>query len=466
MGLEQALISIARACGSGRVLSGSDLAAYACDESEAEPVVPEAVIHAKSTADVSAVLAACHEHRVPVTPRGGGTGRVGGAVPVSGGIVLTLEGMDALVGVERDDLKVVAGPGMVLQHLHQAVEDEGLFYAPDPNSLESCRIGGNIATNAGGPRAFKYGVTKRWVLGLEAVAPDGTVLRLGTPTAKGVTGYDLASLVVGSEGTLAVVTQATLRLVPKPETVATLLVFLPDQATLGRAIGEAVRRGIMPRCLEFMDDLVLDIVRPKAGFSVPAAAKCLLLVEVDGDVGRVPQMVEDCGSAMIDAGAVDVLVAKNHAERERLWRARREMSRSMREQATHKLAEDVVVPRTRIADLLDRCRVLQEQHGVRMPSYGHAGDGNLHVNFLWNTPDERRHVDAAIRNLFESVIAMDGTLSGEHGIGILKAPYLELEQSPELIALQERIKAAFDPRGILNPGKIFPAGAKRFHGAC
>ncbi|MEM9068490.1 MAG: FAD-linked oxidase C-terminal domain-containing protein [Myxococcota bacterium] len=467
MGVDHALIAMDPLLSSGGIVRELDFRQrFSIDESEATPVVPEAVVRPRNTQEVAAVLRACHEHRVPITPRAGGTGRVGGAVPVPGGLVLSLEGMNDLHGIEAPDLRAVVGPGLVLGELHAAVEAEGLFYPPDPNSLESCRIGGNIAANAGGPRAFKYGVTRNWVLALEAVTADGTILRVGKPTAKGVTGYDIASLLVGSEGTLAVVTEATLRLVPKPEGVATLLAFLPHQRTLGEAVTAILGRRIVPRCLEFLDDLALDILRPQAGLAVPAEARAMLLLEVDGETNDLERLVETTGTTLLDAGAVDVLVAKNGSERARLWAARREMSYAMRRQAKFKLSEDVVVPRSRIGELLDRCRQLQETHEVRMPSYGHAGDGNLHVNFLWNDPDDRPRVEQAIRGLFEAVVEMGGTLSGEHGIGVLKAPYLGLEQSPALIALQERIKDAFDPRGILNPGKIFPAAARRFHGEC
>jgi len=465
--LDEALIAIERACGSGSVLRDLDvLETYARDESEAEGRVPDAVVRASSTEQVAAVLRAASAHGVPVTPRGGGTGRVGGAVPVEGGIVLTSERMADLRGIEREDLYAVVQPGFVTGALHRAAEAEGLFYPPDPNSFEACAIGGNVAANAGGPRAFKYGVTREYVLGLTAVTADGTILKLGKRTPKGVTGYDLTALVVGSEGTLAVVTEATLRLIQKPEAVATLLVFLPDHAAVGRAVTAALHQGIVPRCLELLDSIALDLVRHEAGLPVPLDARAMLLVELDGHADRLSDDVERCGNAMSEAGAVEVLVAQTGTERERLWSARRELSRTFRKKAAFKLSEDVVVPRTRIADLLERCRALAESHGIVMPTYGHAGDGNLHVNFLWDTVDQRPAVDAAVEQLFRAVVEMGGTLTGEHGIGILKAPYLPLEQSPEVIDLQRRIKDLFDPRHVLNPGKVFPGPGGRPHGAC
>jgi glycolate oxidase len=468
MGIDQALLAIDRTCGSGSVLTDADLlASHAHDESEVAPQQPAAVVRVRSTSEVSAVLRAAHEHGVPVVPRGGGTGRVGGAVPVQGAIVLAFERMADVVHIGREDLTAMVEPGVVLGDLHRAVEAEGLFYGPDTNSLDSCRLGGNIGTNAGGPRTLKYGPTRDWVLGMTAVTGDGTVLELGKRTSKGVTGYDLTSLVVGSEGTLAVVTRATVKLVPAPEAVATLLVFVPDLGSAGRAVGAALGEGILPRCVELLDPLALELVRAGAGVPVPDGARAMLLIELDGVERSLETQLERCGEAMLAAGAVEVLVAKDGTERERLWSARRDLSHALRRSARHKLSEDVVVPRTRIPDLLARCATLAERAAIRMPTYGHAGDGNLHVNFLWDDPAKRPQVDAAIRSLFEAVVELGGTLTGEHGIGVLKAPYLPLEQAPELIALQERIKSLFDPRGILNPGKIFPADVRRhFHGAC
>jgi glycolate oxidase len=465
--LEPALIQIERALGSGRVVTDPDvLASYAKDESEAEPSLPEAVIRVQSTAEVAAVMRAASEHRVPVTPRAGGTGRTGGAIPLAGGIVLAFEQMNRIKGIETADMIAVLEPGVITGQLHAAVEAEQLFYPPDPNSLTTCAIGGNVAENAGGPRALRYGSTRDWVLGMTVVTAGGEVLQLGKRTVKGVTGYDLTSLMVGSEGTLGIITEVTLKLIPKPRGLATLLALLPDLPTAGRAVGAALSRGLLPRCMELLDEHTLALVRAEAGLPFAAAARALLLVELDGDERALEAQVETCGNALTEAGAIEVLVARHSGERERLWAARRELSRALRKVAKNKLAEDVVVPRSRIPDLIERCQAISERSGIPMPAYGHAGDGNIHVNFLWNDASEKPKVDRAVEALFKETIALGGTLSGEHGIGILKAPYLPLEQSPGLIALQERIKALFDPQNILNPGKIFPAQLSRFHGAC
>jgi glycolate oxidase len=465
--LDAALGEIERAIGSGRVLTDPDLLArYAIDESETEPSMPEAVIRVQGTREVAAVMTAASRHRVAVTPRAGGTGRTGGSVPLAGGIVLAFEQCNRIKGIEQADMIAVVEPGVVTGELHAAVEAQGLFYPPDPNSLASCAIAGNVAENAGGPRALRYGSTRDWVLGLELVTASGEVLQLGKRTVKGVTGYDLTSLIVGSEGTLGIITEVTLKLIPKPSGLSTLLALLPDLPSAGAAVGAVFRRGLLPRCLELLDEYTLALVRPSSGLPLHPDARALLLIELDGEEVGLERQTELCGNALTEAGALEVLVARHGGERERLWAARRELSRALRGVARNKLAEDVVVPRSRIPDLIDRCRIISERHGIPMPAYGHAGDGNIHVNFLWNDASERPRVDAAIKALFEQTIELGGTLSGEHGIGIMKAPYLPLEQSPGLIALQERVKNVFDPQGILNPGKIFPSHLARFHGAC
>ncbi|MFZ1865043.1 MAG: FAD-linked oxidase C-terminal domain-containing protein [Polyangiales bacterium] len=465
--VESALIAIERACGTGSVIRDpSVLETYAHDESEAQPCMPEAVVRVTSTADVSAVMKAAYEHEVPVTPRGGGTGRVGGAVPVPGGIVLAFEKMNAIKDIDRQELTTHVQPGVITGDLKRATEEEKLFYPPDPNSRDSCEIGGNLAANAGGPRAFKYGVTREYVLGMDVVLADGTVLKLGRETRKGVTGYDLTALMIGSEGTLGIVTGATLRLIPKPEATVTALACFSSLDEVAPVVSTLLAQGQLPACIELLDEEAIRIVRPEAGLTIPEETKAILLIELDGDEAKLEADLERTGNVLFDLNALEVLVAQNSSERERLWASRRELSYSMKRQAKNKLSEDIVVPRTKIAELLGYCSQLADQNHLVMPTYGHAGDGNLHVNFLWNDPDEKVRVDGAIEALFRRVVDLRGTLSGEHGIGLMKAPYLSMEQSPELIDLQKRIKDVFDPKHILNPGKIFSADAKRFHGPC
>jgi glycolate oxidase len=452
-----------RALGPSKVITAADgCLAYAADESDQAPVTPDAVVLASSPADIAAALAAAREAEVPIVPRAGGSGKSGGAVAVGGGVVLATLGMNAIKEIDRRERLAVVEPGVILADLHAAVEAEGLFYPPDPNSLKMCALGGNIAENAGGPRAFKYGVTRDHVLGLEVVLMDGTTLRTGRRTTKGVTGYDVTALLVGSEGTLAVTTEATLRLVPKPAAVATLLALYADVAGAGRAVEAIIAAGLTPRCLELLDGGTLQAVRDR-GLAIDAGAGAMLILEVDGDPPACERDMELVGSVCADAGALDVLAAQDPAQRDRLWEARRQMSPATRAMARFKISEDVVVPRSRVVDLLTEIDGIRARTGVRMLTYGHAGDGNLHVNYLWNDPADAPRVEDGLGQLFRAVVAMRGTLSGEHGIGTSKSEFLGLEQSEALIALQRQLKAVFDPKNLLNPHKIFP---RRGHGAC
>jgi glycolate oxidase len=459
--VDKALVLLGRKLGASKLLTAAEsCAAYARDESEAEAPVPDAVVLAESAEDVLAALEVARAAEVPITPRAGGTGRTGGAVPIAGGIVLCTLGMKSIREIDVREGIAVVGPGVVLADLQAAVEREGWFYPPDPNSLQTCALGGNVAENAGGPRAFKYGVTREYVIGIEAFLIGGQRIFAGRRTLKGVTGYDLTALLVGSEGTLAVFGDLTLRLIPKPAAVMTLLVLFWSVRDAGLAVGRITAGGLRPRCIELLDGATLEAMR-KAGNPIDPRAGAMLLMDVDGDERQCEQQSERISDAC--GAALDVLVAQDAAQRERLWSARREMSLAVRRLAKYKLAEDVVVPRQRIPDLLERVDACAAELGVRTLTYGHAGDGNLHVNFLWDEERERSLVERAIARLFRDTIELGGTLSGEHGIGVLKAPYLPLEQAPELIALQRDLKRVFDPRGLLNPGKIFPSGG---HGAC
>ena len=450
-----------RALGPSKVLTEHDACErFVRDESEALGVVPNAVVLAESADDILAALRVAREALVPITPRAGGTGRTGGSVPVAGGIVLSTLGMNSIVEIDRREGIAVVQPGVILQDLQNAVEAEGWFYPPDPNSQASCALGGNVAENAGGPRAFKYGVTRDYVLGMDAFLIGGQRIRAGRRTIKGVTGYDVTGLLVGSEGTLSVFGDITLQLIPKPESVMTLMTLFSNVKQACVAVQEIIARGLVPRCIELLDATTLEAMR-NGGNALDARAGAMLIMEVDGDEAACERQAERVADACATAQVLDVLVAQDAAQREKLWAARREMSRAVRKLSKKKLSEDVVVPRTQIGELLDRVARTSEQTGVRSLTYGHAGDGNLHCNYLWNEDDELPAVERAIEQLFRDVIELRGTLSGEHGIGVLKAPYLPLEQAPELITLQRDLKRVFDPQNLLNPGKIFPAGSHR-----
>jgi glycolate oxidase len=461
--VEKALVELESRLGPSRVdTSEGGCERHGRDQSEAIGRRPDAVVLAQGREDIVATLEICEKHGVPVTPRAGGTGRTGGAVPVAGGIVLATHAMSRILDVDRDDLLAVVEPGVITGDLHAAVEKEGLFYPPDPNSLATCMIGGNVAENAGGPRAFKYGVTSQYVLGLETCLMGGRVLRSGRRTVKGVTGYDVTSLLVGSEGTLGVFTEVTLKLVHAPQEIATVLALYTDVALAAAAAQRVIGCGLNPRCLELLDSWTLDAVRLQRVAVDPRAA-AMLLVEVDARHGSVDEALEALGETLSEGGtAIDVVVAQDAAQRGRLWEARRMLSVATRKLAKYKLSEDVVVPRSRLVALLEEANRACDAEGVRHLAYGHAGDGNMHVNFLWDDESERPRVERAIDSLMRATIRLGGTLSGEHGIGVSKAAYLPLEQSAELIALQQDVKRVFDPSGLLNPGKIFPTA----HTAC
>ena len=401
----------------------------------------------------------CNEARVPLTPRGGGTGYTGGAVPTAGGVVLSLERLNRIREIDSGNLIAVVEPNVVTGDLQRAVEAVGLFYPPDPASLDQSVIGGNVAECAGGPRAFKYGTTKRYVLGLEAVLPTGAVIRTGGKSVKNVVGYDLTQLLVGSEGTLAIVTEIVLRLVPKPPAGATLRATFRDIGDCVRAVEAIVAARVVPAALELVDKASLEAVARTEGGLAPPDTAALLLIELDGMAAAVREEGERVADACRASGAIEVLRAADDAERAGLWRVRRELSLTLRALAPLKINHDVVVPKARIPELFDAIETIGTTSGLPIASFGHVGDGNIHVNILVDPADEQAMTAARVaeRQLFEAVVRLEGSISGEHGIGFSKAQYLGLELSPETIALMRQVKRVFDPNGILNPGKIFPA---------
>jgi glycolate oxidase len=421
----------------------------------------DVVVWPGSTDQVSAVLRACTAHRVPVVPRGAGTGYTGGAVPSRGGVVLALSRLNRILEVDEENLLAVVEPHVITGDLQKAVEAVGLFYPPDPASLTTSTIGGNVAECAGGPRAFKYGVTKRYVLGLEAVLASGEVIHTGGKSVKNVVGYDLTQLLVGSEGTLAVITKVILRLVPLPPTQVTLRATFPTIRSAVQAVTNLIRARVVPSALELIDGDSLDAVAASLGTRAlaPEGTGAVLLLEVDGLEEAVREEARRVAQACRDAGAAEVLVAHDLAARQELWHVRRSLSLSLRVLAPLKINHDVVVPKGRIPQLFDLIeRLRASSPGVRMPCFGHVGDGNIHVNMMLD-PADPVAVEAAgraERALFEGVVALEGSISGEHGIGFSKLPFVPLELSPLEIALQRRVKAAFDPLDILNPGKVLP----------
>jgi glycolate oxidase len=420
---------------------------------------PDLVVIPGSTSEVAAVACLCNEHRIPLVVRGAGTGYTGGAVPTSGGVVLSMARLNRILEIDELNLVAVVEPNVITGELQRAVERVGLFYPPDPASLETSSIGGNVAECAGGPRAFKYGTTKRYVLALEVVLPTGEILHTGSKAVKNVVGYDVTQLLVGSEGTLAIITKITVRLIPKPPARATLSASFETVRHAVDAVSALIARRAIPAAIELVDEDSLRAVESYVARSVvPDGAGALLIIECDGTAAGVEAEITSVAEACRDTAALGVTRAATEAERDAVWHARRQLSLALRATGLLKINHDVVVPRGRVPELYEVIADLKQRYGLRMASFGHAGDGNIHVNLMVNKDDahERGRAAQAERELFERVVSLEGSISGEHGIGFAKARYLPIELSPDEIALMKRLKMAFDPNGILNPGKIFP----------
>lgn len=450
---------LAQALGEQQLKHDADtLAVYGHDESDTVEAPPQLVVFARSTQDVQATMRVCTRHRVPVTPVAGRSGKSGGSLALEGGVSLSLERMNQIIRIEPENLTAVVQPGVITGELMKAVEAKGLFYPPDPNSWEFCTLGGNVAENAGGPRALKYGVTRDYVLGLQWVMPDGEVLRLGRQTIKGVAGYDVVGLLVGSEGTLGVATEITLQLIPLPRKVMTALIIFKDVIEAARAVSAVLAAGILPRTLELLDDVAIRAVDGR-GFNFPSGAGAAVIAEVDGNVeeglfAELTQIGEIAGAH----GALETLLAQDDGQREKLWAARRVVSTALRALKRHKISEDIAVPRAKIPEAIAKFKAMGAELGLTVATYGHAGDGNLHTNVLYDGPHERPKVDQALEHMMKLTVELGGTITGEHGVGVAKRDFLPFEQPPEVIALQKRLKALFDPLGVMNPGKIFPGG--------
>ena len=431
------------------------LAEYAGDASHLK-YPPEMVVRAKTVADVQTLLTLANRYNFPVTPRGGGSGLAGACLPDLGGVVLSTRDLDAIRAIDAGNFTMEVEAGAISLRVREAAASQGLFYPPDPAGMELSTIGGNAATDAGGPACVKYGTTRDYILGLEAVLPDGSLITTGVRTRKGVVGYDLTNLLVGCEGTLAVITALTLKLLPKPAATTGVLCAFGSMADAMRAVARVMAEGHLPSAIEFLDYRCLALVGEMLPFVVPGERPSLLIVELDGPAAPIEAEMAEVVAVMTREGATRVLRARDEAERRQIWQVRRQVSLRIHDHAALYLSEDVVVPLSQIATLVDRLAAHEARHGVEIFAFGHAGDGNIHLNITSQHPDHQEQMDRVAEELLRLVLDLGGTISGEHGIGLAKRPFLPLELAPGSIELQRRIKALFDPNQILNPGKIFP----------
>jgi glycolate oxidase subunit GlcD len=436
----------------------ADLAAYAYDAwgASGERHLPDAVVFPASTEEVAGVVRVCAVHRVPIVPRGAGTGYAAGASPSRGGVILSLARLNRVLGVESEALRLHAQAGAITAGIHSAAMASGLYYPPDPGSSTTCTIGGNVACNAAGPHTLRYGVTADFVAGVTAVLSDGSVVRLGE--GGDTSGAGLLSLLVGSEGTLGVITEVLLRLIPAPRARATLAATFTSMDRAAAAVAEISDAGIVPAAMEFLDAAALDAVRRAGGGNIGGDAAALLIVELEGDPATVGGDTDVVGGAITRAGASQLQRATEPGQAERLWAARKAVSAAVAKVQIGKVNEDVVVPRDRVAELVSRSREMGAKHDLQVVNFGHLGDGNVHATFLIDprVAGQRARADAAAGELFETVLAMGGSLSGEHGVGAAKLEYVERQLGLGTVELMRRIKSALDPHGVLNPGKKVP----------
>lgn len=442
------------------VLEKEELERYAHDETEDLRYFPQIAVKPQTTEQISRLLKLCNEHVIPVTPRGGGTGLSGGALPVHGGLLISMEKFNRILDIDERNLQATVEPGVITETFMDAVAEKNLFYPVDPSSKGSCFIGGNMAHGSGGPRVVKYGTIREYVLNMEVVLPDGEVIWTGANTLKYASGYNLTQLMIGSEGTLGIITKIVLKLIPRPTTDILMLASFPSNEQACAAVSAIFRAGLVPSALEFMERRGVEwvIEYDHIQFDLKDGVEAFLLIEVDGvSLDTLYGEAERINMVLEENGCTDVLFADSSAQKDELWRMRRTMAVSVKSNSVYK-EEDTVVPRAELPQLIHGIKEIGNKYGFESVCYGHAGDGNLHVNIIkGNMSDEdwNNRLKEGIREIFELTVALGGTLSGEHGIGLVQREYMALKYSPVHLQLMRGIKTVFDPQGILNPGKIF-----------
>jgi len=421
-------------------------------------VLPQAVAFANTHEQVHKIVQLCNQYEVALTARGRGTGTTGASVPLHSGLVLSLERMNKILRIDPDNRLIIVEPGVTNKEVQDTAGEYGFFWPPDPTSAAFCSVGGNLAYNSAGPRAVKYGTPRENTLGLRAVTGNGEELRTGTHTTKGVVGYDLTRLLIGSEGTLAIITEAVLKLTPLPETKSTLRAIYRDIQTASQAVAAIMAQAITPCALEFIDHAALDMIRDYSDAELPEQAGALLMIEVDGSATSIDAAVESIRIAASNNGLLDFMVAKNKEEVAALWATRKALSPALRKIAPKKINEDVVVPVSRIPELISGLEKLSTQYNIKIVNFGHAGNGNIHVNLLVNpdNPEEMKAAHTCLDDVFSLVLELEGSLSGEHGVGIEKRDFIARELDPVALKLMQAIRQQFDPNGILNADKTLP----------
>ncbi|MFB5661340.1 FAD-binding oxidoreductase [Alteribacillus sp. HJP-4] len=434
----------------------SERYAYSFDASFGE-YLPEAVAQPSTALEISDIIKLANQHQFPVYPRGSATSLSGGPLPVEGGLVLDMSQMKSRLTIDKENMLAIASPGVMTGDIHKQAEEAGLFYPPDPSSAHVSTIAGNILENSSGPKGLKYGTTKEYVIGLEIVTPQGEIVRTGGKTVKNVTGFDLTRLITGSEGMLAVVTEVTLRLIPLPKARKTMMVTFDSAVDCGRAITKILAAGTLPAAMELMDNACIKAVEHFEPSGLPVEAGALLILEVDGHPLSIEEEIEDCRQICGEMKAITIKVAGTDKERMEIWKARKKVSPAITQMGPTKISEDATVPRSKIPEMMEKLNVIRDKYQLNLVVFGHAGDGNLHPNIITDkrNREEMKRAEDAVGEIFQAALDLGGTLSGEHGIGTLKAPYLEREYGKEGVALLKAIKNAWDPNNILNPGKMF-----------
>ncbi|MFB3160933.1 glycolate oxidase subunit GlcD [Neobacillus sp. 179-J 1A1 HS] len=436
---------------------------YSYDATPNFQSMPDAVISPRNSEEISDILKICNQYGVPIVPRGSGTNLCAGTCPTEGGIVVLFKHMNKILEIDEENLTVTVQPGVITLDMIHAIEEKGLFYPPDPSSMKISTIGGNINENSGGLRGLKYGVTRDYVMGLEAVLPNGDIIRTGGKLAKDVAGYDLTRLFVGSEGTLGVITEATLKLIPMPETRKTMLALYQDLSAAARSVSKIIANKIIPTTLEFLDQATLKVVEDYAQIGLPTDVQAVLLIEQDGPPEVVERDIAKIAEVCKQQNAVSIQIAATEEEAMALRTARRAALSAVARLAPTTILEDATVPRSEIANMVKAINEITEKYQLTICTFGHAGDGNLHPTCATDARnhDEMERVEKAFAEIFEKAIELGGTITGEHGVGAMKAPYLEWKLKKEGIAAMMGIKQAFDPNNIMNPGKVFAKDSKK-----